>query len=145
MARDLNQCNFIGRLGQDVELKYAANGSAVANLSLACSDDYTAKDGTKVEQTNWIRIVIFGKLAEICGQYLGKGSKAYFSGKQITRTWDNKEGVKQYTTEIVAQEMIMLDSKGSGQEQRPQQQQMNDSDGPAPKDPGEDGLDDIPF
>lgn len=143
MSKDLNQCNFIGRLGQDVELKYTAGGSAIANLSIACSDDYKAKDGTKVEQTNWIRIVIFGKLAEIASQYLGKGSKAYFSGKQVTRSWENQAGVKQYSTEIVAHEMIMLDSKGAGQGQQPQQRPMQNDDGPA-KDPG-DGFDDIPF
>ena len=143
MAKDLNQCNFIGRLGQDVELKYTASGSAVANLSLACSDDYKAGDGTKVEQTNWIRIVVFGKLAEICGQYLGKGSKAYFSGKQTTRKWQNAQGQDQYSTEIVANEMIMLDAPGERTANQAPGRPMQNDDGPV-KDPG-DGFDEIPF
>ena len=147
MSKDLNQCNFIGRLGQDVELKYTATGSAIANISIACQDDYKdKKSGSKVEQTNWIRVVMFGKLAEIAGQYLGKGSRIYISGKQVTRTWDNKEGVKQYTTEIVANEMQMLDSKPEGGQQT-QHGGMTGHGRPAdPVAPsGDDGFDDIPF
>jgi single-strand DNA-binding protein len=141
--KDLNQCNFIGRLGQDVELKYTASGSAVANLSLACQDDYNDKaSGNKIEATNWIRVVMFGKLAEITNQYAGKGSKIFVSGKQVTRTWD-KNGTTMYTTEIVANEMQLLDPKGassgSGQPQRP----MQNDDGAAPV--TEDDLDSIPF
>jgi single-strand DNA-binding protein len=141
MSRDLNQCNFIGRMGQDVELKYTAAGSAIANLSIACQDDYKAKDGSKVEQTNWVRVVMFGKLAEIAGQYLAKGSRIYVSGKQVTRTWDNKEGVKQFTTEIVANEMQMLDSKPEGGQQ---QRQPAKQESPASID-DQSGFDDIPF
>jgi single-strand DNA-binding protein len=142
--KDLNQCNFIGRLGQDVDMKYTATGSAVANLSIACQDDYKDKAGAKIEQTNWVRVVMFGKLAEITGQYAHKGSKIYVSGKQVTRTWDNKEGVKQYTTEIVANEMQLLDSKSEGGQQQRQPAQAN----PKPAQSGGsggDGFDDIPF
>ena len=126
MAKDLNQCNFIGRLGREVDMAYAANGSAVAKFSIACGDDYKDKQGNKVEQTNWINVVIFGKLAEICGQYLAKGSQVFISGKQVTRKWTDQNGNDRYSTEIVANEMQMLGSKsgnsGGGQEQHPESQ-----------------------
>ncbi len=114
MSKDLNHCSFIGRLGNDIELKYTASGSAVANFSIACNDDYKDKQGQKVEQTNWINIVTFGKLAEIAGQYLKKGSQVYISGKQVTRKWQDQEGKDRYTTEIVAHEMQMLGGKSDG-------------------------------
>jgi len=114
MSKDLNHCTFIGRLGNDPDIKYTASGGAIANISIACSDDYKdKKSGEKVEQTNWIRVVAFGRLAEIMGEYLRKGSQVYVSGKQVTRKWDNKEGQTQYTTEIVADNMQMLGGKGS--------------------------------
>jgi len=112
MSKDLNQCNFIGRLGRDPEISYTANGSAVAKFSIACGDDYKNKQGQKVDKTNWINIVAFGKLAEIVGEYLKKGSKVFISGKQETDKWE-KDGIKRYSTKINAREMIMLDSKGS--------------------------------
>jgi single-strand DNA-binding protein len=126
MAKDLNQCNFIGRLGKDVEVKYTPSGSAVVNFSIACSDDYKDKSGQKVEQTNWINVVAFGKLAEIIGQYLAKGSQVHISGKQVTRKWQDKDGHDRYTTEIVANEMQMLGGRsgadnGQGTQQQPQQ------------------------
>jgi len=132
MSKDLNQCSFIGRLGKDPEIKYQAAGGAVASLSIACGDDYkNKKTGEKVEQTNWIRIVAFGRLAEIIGEYTKKGSQIFISGKQVTRKWQNKDGQDQYTTEIVASEMQMLDSRGGsggsdfggGQQQGQQQGQ----------------------
>lgn len=110
MGRDLNYCSFIGRLGNPVDMKYTQSGSAIANFSIACSDDYKDKNGQKVEQTNWIRIVAFGKLAEICGQYLDKGSQVFISGKQVTRKWQAQDGTDRWTTEIVANEMQMLGS-----------------------------------
>jgi single-strand DNA-binding protein len=145
MSKDLNQCNFIGRLGKDIELRYAASGSAVANFSIACGDDYKDKTGAKVEQTNWVNIVMFGKLAEIANQYLHKGSKCYISGKLTTRKWQDQSGADRYTTEIVASEMIMLDSKSdSGQQQRPAQQQSYAGDPPS-KEVSDDDFDEIPF
>ena len=107
--RSLNQCMFIGNLGNDPESKTLPNGNAVCNFSIAVSDDYT-KDGQKVEATEWVRIVTFGKLAEICGQYMKKGSKVFVSGRFKTRSWE-KEGVKQYSTEITAGDVQFLDSK----------------------------------
>jgi len=162
MSKDLNNCNFIGRLGNDVDMRYTAGGSAVANLSLACSDDYKDKtSGAKVEQTNWIRVVAFGKLAEIMGEYLRKGSQVYISGKQVTRKWQDKEGADRYTTEIVANEMQMLGGKGSsagdsaasnGSYQKPQESPSSGSGGnptqnnPAPGAGSADDFDnDIPF
>lgn len=118
MSKDLNQCNFIGRLGKDIDMRYSPSGSAVANFSIACNDDYKDKtSGQNVEQTNWINIVAFGKLAETMGQYLHKGSKVYISGKQRTRKWQAQDGQDKYTTEIVANEMQMLDSRQSDQGQ----------------------------
>lgn len=144
MSKDLNQCNFIGRLGQAPEIKYLPSGSAVANISIACGDDYKDKQGKKVERTNWINCVAFGKLAEIMGEYLQKGSKIYVSGKQSTRKWQDNSGADKYTTEITLSEMIMLDSKGENQQgQRPpqQSQQAAQPNSVAP----DEFLDDIPF
>lgn len=106
MANDLNQCNFIGRLGKDVEIRYLPNGNAVANFSIAVNKSWK-KDGVKQEKTSWIKLVAFGKLAEICGQYVKKGQQIFVSGELTENEWE-KEGVKRYTTEIVVKEMNML-------------------------------------
>ena len=106
MANDLNNCSFIGRLGKDPEIRYIPDGSAVANFSIACGWKTKTKEGTE-----WINIVAFGKLAEIIGQYLNKGSKIYISGGMRTRKWQDNSGADRYRTEIVAKDMIMLDSK----------------------------------
>ena len=129
MSKDVNKCLFIGRLGKDPEQKAMPNGNAVVNFSIACSDDYKDKNsGQTVEQTNWINVVAFGKLAEIIGQYCNKGSKVYVEGKQVTRKWQDQSGADRYTTEIVASEMQMLDSRQDsapaqqgGYQQAPQQ------------------------
>lgn len=111
MGRSINKVQLIGSLGGDVEVKQLPNGNAVANISLATDEGYVEKaTGNKVDKTEWHRLVVYGKLAEICGQYLKKGSKAFFEGKLATRQWE-KDGVKMYTTEIVANEMMMLDSR----------------------------------
>lgn len=112
MARSLNKVQVIGTLGRDPEVRFMPNGNAVANLSLATDESYNDKqNGQKVEQTEWHRITVYGKLAEIVQQYLKKGSKAYFEGKLRTREWE-KDGIKRYTTEIIANDMLMLDSRG---------------------------------
>src|SRR5690554_5691161 len=108
----LNRCTIIGRLGQDVEIRNTQSGTAVATLSVATSEKYKDKSGELIEKTQWHRIVAWGRLAEICQQYLKKGSLAYFEGPIETREWEDKEGVKRYTTEIKALNMQMLDSKG---------------------------------
>lgn len=116
MSKDLNLCQFIGRLGQDPETKQLNNGDAVVNLSIACGDDYKNKQtGEKVENTNWIKVVAFRRLAEVISQYVRKGEQIYISGKQVTRKWQDKDGNDRYTTEIVANEMQMLGSKGDRQ------------------------------
>lgn len=107
----INQCNFIGRLGSDPETRFTQNGTQVTTISLACSEKYKDKNGQYQEETEWVRIVAWNNLAEICGEYLKKGSLAFFSGKQKTRKWSDKNGVERYTTEIVAREMKMLDSQ----------------------------------
>ena len=135
MSKDLNQCNFIGRLGRDVETRFTASGSAVANFSIACGDDYKDKSGSKVEQTNWINVVIFGKLAEIAGKYLSKGSQCFIGGKQVTRKWQDKDGNDRYTTEIVANDMQMLGGRG----------QSEHNERPKPEPVSEDFDDSIPF
>lgn len=127
MAKDLNRWEGIGRLGNDPEVRYLPNGNAVASLSVACGDDYKNKDGEKVERTEWVRLSAFGKLAEIIGQYVKKGSRIYAEGKFTTRSWDDDKGVKHYSTEILLSNMQMLDSKpqddqltqSGSQQQRP--------------------------
>ncbi|MDK2778424.1 MAG: single-stranded DNA-binding protein [Pseudomonadota bacterium] len=113
MGRSVNKVTLIGTLGRDPEVRYLPNGNAVANLTMATDESYNDKQtGQKVEQTEWHRITAYGKLAEIIQQYLKKGSKAYFEGKLRTREWE-KDGIKRYTTEIIANDMMMLDSRGS--------------------------------
>ena len=108
----INQCNFIGRLGRDPEIRYTQSGKAVASFSLACSE----KRGGE-ESTEWVNIVAWEKLAEICGQYLVKGSLVFISGRMQTRKWQDKEGGTRYTTEIVAREMQMLSPKGEARQE----------------------------
>ncbi len=111
---DLNRCEFIGRCGQDPEIRYTADGKAVASLSLACGEKWKDKQGNKQEKTEWIKVTAFGRLAEIISEYLKKGSQVYISGKWRTNKWQDKEGNDRYTTEILANEMQMLGGK-SGQ------------------------------
>ncbi len=108
----VNKAIIIGNLGQDPEVRYTQSGTAVANFSVATTEKWKDKDGNSQEQTEWHRIVAFARLAEICGEYLSKGSKVYIEGRIQTRQWEDKDGNKRYTTEIVAREMKMLDTKG---------------------------------
>ena len=144
MAKDLNQCNFIGRLGRDVETRYLPSGVAVANFSIACGDDYKDKNsGEKVEQTNWINIVMFGKPAETAEKYLRKGSRIFVTGKYTVRTYDGNDGKKGYSHEIKADYFQMLDSKGGGQPANSAHQEAKQNG--YQKQP-DDGFDtDIPF
>jgi len=127
MANGLNQCNFIGNIGRDPEVRYTATGKAVANLSIG------VRYG---ETTEWVNVVAWEKLAEIIGTYLKKGSHIYISGRMQTRSWDDKDGNKKYTTEIVANQMLML----GGQRQEPEYQ----GDGP-PKATNPDEDPEVPF
>jgi len=114
MANDLNQCNFIGRVGKEVTTRYMPSGGAVTNFSIACNWKSKEKEGVE-----WINIVAFGKLAEICEKYLHKGSKIFLSGSFRTRKWQDKDGNDRYTTEIVADKMQLLDSKPESTQQAP--------------------------
>jgi len=108
-ARGINKVILIGHLGADPELRYTANGTAVARFNLATNESYTDKDGNRQEWTEWHRIVAWRKLAEICGQYLSKGRQVYIEGRLRTRSWE-QDGVKRYTTEIEARDLQMLGS-----------------------------------
>ncbi|MHA6161012.1 single-stranded DNA-binding protein [Pseudomonas sichuanensis] len=130
MARGVNKVILVGTCGQDPEVRYLPNGNAVTNLSLATSEQWTDKQsGQKVERTEWHRVSLFGKVAEIAGEYLRKGSQVYIEGKLQTREWE-KDGIKRYTTEIIVDingTMQLLgarpDSQGSGQQQQQRQRQ----------------------
>lgn len=108
MASGVNKVILIGRLGSDPEVRYTSNGGAVANFNMATNESWTDKQGQKQERTEWHKIVVWGKLGELCGQYLSKGRQAYVEGRLQTREWQDKEGNKRYTTEIVAQGVQFL-------------------------------------
>ncbi|RPI18706.1 MAG: single-stranded DNA-binding protein [Ignavibacteriae bacterium] len=112
MAKDLNKVTLIGRLGQDPELKYTQSGIAVTKFSMATSMSWKDQDGNNQEKTEWHNIVVWRKLAEICAEYLKKGSKVYCEGSLKTESWEDENKKKHYRTEIVMNDMIMLDSKG---------------------------------
>lgn len=113
----VNKVILIGNLGRDPEVRYNPDGGAMANISIATTDTWKDKQsGEKQERTEWHRIVFFGKLAEIAGEYLKKGSPVYVEGRLQTRKWQDKEGQERYTTEIVADRMQMLGSRGGGSE-----------------------------
>ena len=131
MANDLNQCTFIGRLGKDPETRYLANGDAVTNFSVAVGESWKDKQGQKQERTEWVNVSCFGKIAEICGQYLVKGSKVMVSGKMKTDKWQDQSGNDRYTTKIMLRDMNMLDSRSEGQAQpAPAQQQAPQQQAP---------------
>ena len=114
MARGVNKVILIGNLGQDPEVRFTPNGNAVANVTLATSASWRDKQtGEFQERTEWHRIAFFNRLAEIVGEYLRKGSKVYVEGSLRTRKWQDKNGVDRYTTEIIANEMHMLDSRAA--------------------------------
>ena len=150
MARGVNKAIIVGTLGQDPEVRYTANGSAVANVSVATNETWKDKStGEAQERTEWHRIVMFGKLAEIAQQYLKKGSQAYFEGRIQTRKWQDNSGNDRYSTEIVANEMQMLGGRSGGGGGAPMesggQSQPQSKPAPAETAPMDDGFDDIPF
>jgi single-strand DNA-binding protein len=122
----INKVILVGSLGRDPEIKYMPSGDPIASVSIATSSKYKGKDGNMVEETEWSRVTFFGKLAEIVGQYLKKGSSVYIEGRLKTRKFTDKDGVEKYATDIIANEMQMLGGRPSGdsqdaprQEQRP--------------------------
>lgn len=150
MSRGVNKVILIGNFGKDPEVRYMPNGNAVANCTIATSESWKDKNtGENVERTEWHRVIFFRKLAEIVGEYLHKGSKIYIEGKLKTRKWTDKNGKDNWTTEIIAENMQMLDSRGAGAPQTgggtngaaPKQSASHSA--PAPAD--NDFDDDIPF
>ncbi len=115
MARGINKVILVGNLGNDPEVKYMPSGGAVANVSVATTDSWKDKQsGERQERTEWHRVVFFGRLAEIAGEYLRKGSQVYVEGRLQTRKWQGQDGQDRYTTEIVANDMQMLGGRGGG-------------------------------
>jgi single-strand DNA-binding protein len=149
MARGINKVILIGNLGRDPETRYMPSGGAVTNVTLATSESWKDKNtGEQQERTEWHRVVFFNRLGEIAGEYLKKGAKVYVEGSLRTRKWQGQDGQDRYTTEIVANEMQMLDSRGgSASFDAPQSQGAPRSQpSPAPASmPGNDFDDDIPF
>ena len=111
MANSVNKVILVGRLGKDPEVKYTQGGTPVAKFTVATNEVWKDQNGEKQERTEWHNIVAWTKLAEICGQYLNKGSRVYIEGRIQTRSWEDKEGNKRYTTEIRADSMVMLSGK----------------------------------
>jgi len=138
----INKVIIVGTLGKDPEIRYTSDGKAVANVSVATSEKWTDKaTGQKQEKTEWHRIVAFGRLAEIIGEYLSKGSQVYFEGKLQTRKWQDQNGQDRYTTEIVANDMQMLGGRQQNNQQQTQNHQANSNGSPNYGD----FDDDIPF
>lgn len=156
MARGVNKVILVGNLGKDPEMRYTAGGAAIANITIATSESWTDKQsGEKKEKTEWHRVVFFGRLAEIVGEYLRKGSQVYVEGRLQTNKWQDQSGNDRYTTEVIASEMQMLGARGGDAGARPPQgggfrsnapaqQQQQQSAPPAQSDGGF-ADDDIPF
>lgn len=137
-SRSVNKVILLGNLGKDPELRYTNSGVAVATFSLATNEQRRDASGNLQEKTEWHNIVAWSKLAEICGEYLKKGSKVYLEGRLQYRTYDDKNGVKRYVTEIVADQLVMLDTRGGAPaagEPTPSQQPEG----------GAEKVDDLPF
>lgn len=168
----INKAILVGNLGRDPEMRYTQSGQPVANFSVATSERWTDRNSNeRREQTEWHNVVCFSRLAEICGEYLHKGSKVYIEGRLQTRSWEGQDGQTRYRTEIVAREMKMLDSRGGGgsgfgpddpgppdsrgsysgqtrqapQQSRGPQPPRDDRQAPPPADDPDDFEDDIPF
>ena len=164
-SKGVNKVILVGNLGKDPEVRYSADGKAIANLTLATSESWKDQSGQKQEKTEWHKVSIFGKLAEIAGQYLTKGSQVYFEGQLQTRKWTNKEGQDQYTTEVKVDSfngvMQMLGGKSpdsqsksghnSGQQQQAPQQGYQNQPNPTYQQQGQAPMaepnfdDDVPF
>jgi single-strand DNA-binding protein len=137
----INKAILVGRLGKDPEVRYTPDGAMVTNFTLATDEQRKDKNGERVKTTEWHRIVTFGKLAEICGKYLVKGKLVFVEGRIRTQAWEDKEGNKRSTTEIIASDMRMLDSKG----QRGPDASLEEPPLPHPGADGSSPEDDVPF
>lgn len=132
----VNKVIVLGNLGRDPEVKYTAGGDAVCNLSIATSEQWKDKNGEKQERTEWHRIVLFGRQAEIAGEYLKKGRSVYIEGRLQTRKYTDKDGVEKYSTEIVADRMQLIGGRDDAEERKPAAQKQQ---------AGGSFSDDIPF
>lgn len=150
----INKVILVGNLGKDPEIRHTPNGQAVANFSIATSESWTDKGGQKQERTEWHRIVVWGKLAELCGKYLSKGRQCFVEGKLQTRSWDDKDGQKRYTTEVIANTVQFLGgTTGTGASRGDFESHGGGGDDPFGPPPSYDGggqsnqdhSDDIPF
>ena len=154
----VNKVILVGRLGQNPEVRYTPSGAAVANFSVATNESWTDKNGAKQERTEWHKVVVWGKLAELCSQYLSKGRQAYVEGRLQTRQWQDKDGQTKYTTEVQAQTVQFLGGgAGAGADRggerdygngAPQQHGRGPSESPGQPHGNEDAPfteDDIPF
>lgn len=139
----LNKVMLIGNLGKDPEVRYTASGTAVAGFSIATSEKFKGKDGEWQERTEWHNITLWGRLAEIAGEYLAKGKTVYIEGRLQTRKWQDRDGKDRYTTEIVGEKMQMLSGKGEGGGGR--QGGRPAGDAPSYEEPVFNPDDDIPF
>ena len=149
MARGINKAIIVGNVGQDPEVRYMPSGSAVAELSVATSEQWKDKQtGEKQERTEWHRVTFFGRLAEIVGEYVRKGSQVYVEGSIRTEKWQDKQGNDRYTTKIIANEMQMLGSRGGSgfqSDASPSSYDQTPKSNPAPAGASTDFDDDIPF
>ena len=157
MAGSINKVILVGRLGQDVKLNYMPSGQPVAEFSVATDESYKDKEGNKVDRVEWHRVKVFGRSAEFCSNYLGKGRLVYIEGKLQTRSWEDQQGQTRYVTEITASNVQALDPKPQGQDQgqpdRQQQPRGNQNSAPQRHDDGQgpafpseaSGMDDVPF
>lgn len=117
MARGVNKVILVGNLGQDPELNYTNSGTAVCNMRIATSDSYTNRDGERVDTTEWHDVVAWARLGETCGEYLSKGRQIYVEGSLQTRSWEDRDGNKRYSTEVKAREVVFLSGDGQGARQ----------------------------
>ncbi|MBN1881040.1 MAG: single-stranded DNA-binding protein [Deltaproteobacteria bacterium] len=146
----VNKAILVGNLGADPEVRYTAQGTAVTTFNIATNEKWTDRNtGEKQERTEWHRIVAWAKLGEICGEYLSKGKQVYIEGRIQTRSWDDRDGNKRYTTEIIAREMVMLGGSGESQNRPPRpattEGGYNDQYNTPPQSSGPPDDDDIPF
>lgn len=142
----VNKVIVIGRLGNDPEVKTVSGGQTVARISVATSENWTDRQGQKQERTEWHRIVVWGKLAELCGKYLSKGRQVYVEGRLQTRQWEDQQGQKRYSTEIVANTVQFLGAAGAGAGANNQSSQDNDYGSQEfGNEPAFDSADEIPF
>ena len=145
----VNKVLLLGNLGQDPEVRYTPSGATVCTFSIATNERWTSKDGKKEERTEWHRIVVWGKLAELCGEYLGKGRTVFVEGRLQTREWTDKQGNKRYTTEIIANNVQFIGAgsgKGGGASQKAKSLPEESAPGPQGDATLADNIEeDIPF